>query len=108
MALSGKKLAVAYFYSQIKGFMEGFIGNMGFTISSDLAMVLLGYYADKKGYWWGEPIAYAAVAKLGETGGFALSGLFGGAQAQAQARAPATYSRRDALRAYIAARWGRG
>jgi membrane protein DedA with SNARE-associated domain len=85
------KIAIAFFYNTIKGFIKQFIGGFGLaigvTIPDDLIMAVIGWLImDKTKYKAeGEALLLSAVASLGATTGVELFGrLFGGAPAGGQ------------------------
>ena len=68
-----KELAVVFFYNQIRGFAESFIGSfMGLPV--DIVLAIIGWW--KKNTWWGRGLLYGAVAMLGSSGGLGLGGFF--------------------------------
>jgi membrane protein DedA with SNARE-associated domain len=96
------KLAIAFFYSAIKGFIKQFIGGFGLaigvTIPDDLIMAVIGWLIMEKTKYKaeGEALLLSAVASLGSTTGVELFGrLFGGAPAggatQTQAQTATAY-----------------
>lgn len=98
-----KSLAVAFMYNQIKGIVDGMIGNMGVAIDTDLILLAFGYY--KRHTWWGKGLLYGAVSAIGAKGGLAIGGLLGGGKPQAQANVPpAVYK---AMNKYGYIRWAR-
>jgi len=86
------KIAIAFFYNTIKGFIKQFIGGLGLapgvTIPDDLIMAVIGWLVMEKTKYKaeGEALLISAVASLGATTGVELfTRLFGGAPAGGQA-----------------------
>jgi membrane protein DedA with SNARE-associated domain len=75
------KIAIAFFYSTIKGFVKQFLGGLGTiaTIPDDVIMAIIGYLVMTKTKHRdeGEALLLASVASLGTTMGAQLLGAFG-------------------------------
>jgi len=69
-----KKLALAFFYSDIKTMAQQMLGGMVFGIPVDLVMAGIGYW--KSDTWWGETLLIASVANLGTQKSLMLGPLF--------------------------------
>ena len=64
--------AVAYFYANIKGFIESFISGILPGLPADIVIIIGAYWASKKysSYkWLLDGLFYGALADLGTSGG---------------------------------------
>ena len=79
--VSWKKVAIAFFYNTIKGFVKQFLGGFGAiaTVPDDMIMAVLGYLVMSKTKYVeeGEALLLASIASLGTTMGAQILGAFG-------------------------------
>ena len=76
--VSWKKVAIAFFYNTIKGFVKQFLGGFGAiaTVPDDVIMAIIGYLVMSKTKYVdeGEALLLASVASLGSTMGAQILG----------------------------------